>query len=857
MTQNIEERTQVAVTRYEGAAKSVDEIAHKDADVVTPVGSRKSFPKISREWDEKATELKTIWENDSATLRQDWQNERNELSTKALGVKPWESGVSETNINQQRRWDDGHTYLPKTLPAVMDDSGPNDDWIPYTANKSDTLNDVFGRKPIDLTEGIILSPDLQHNYPKLNAFGSLWELKDGDAQYNVTSFARSGDNYIIITMSSGAQVVANKVLGASKNWVNEQVNRSEQKLSQSVADQNGSDWFIDRAFSVVNNAGVLQISPGVGYISGFRIENTEISSLGASIFPCFIYVDVWREEQGTGNFVTQYTVYSSTEEITDYMDGNSLHHSVCKLADITSDKSVIDTRPLPALERRSRLTVKASDMATYPSEQSIYDALEKAVRVNAARVIIDDLICPLSQKKEFRGLRNCRVTFTGCEITVEDLDERLIFIEPVNCTFESDCSEIKGRVVSTQYAKDNPITGVLPVIKLVKPYFCRTRNFFGSNIRSIVEHENAKFCTAKGSHVSGGLTDDATLSSGLSYGANFMSAVVFSGGAHNVAYGNSAENHGSAVLAGMDTKSFVAFSNVGENLHDNGVYLSSSKGSIGFANAFQKISGSGVKARGGNNICVLNAVDDANVAVDMTGNGITADEKGSNGASNLLALNSASKSRAHDYRLTTQDGLKTRDSIMALNASNQHLGVGEYTPMKISSKEGALVIGNLIGESEADFALMATGSAEDGNEIVVALNLFGGGKRFSCRLNDTDKYIYGLNLHKGGLKGLEARQLDVGTIIGNVADLDQPVATISNTYNSTSAILSGNVGLILGNVMPGKILTEANFNGDLPWPSNYEPVRPLQLREHNGELFISISLGNDLYEFKKVMLVDV
>ncbi|NMV43040.1 hypothetical protein HKB00_03975, partial [Vibrio parahaemolyticus] len=84
MTQNIEQRTLAATNTMETAAKSVDEIAHKDADVVTPVGTRKSFPKISREWDEKATELKTIWENDSANLRQDWQNERNELSTKAL-----------------------------------------------------------------------------------------------------------------------------------------------------------------------------------------------------------------------------------------------------------------------------------------------------------------------------------------------------------------------------------------------------------------------------------------------------------------------------------------------------------------------------------------------------------------------------------------------------------------------------------------------------------------------------------------------------------------------------------------------------------------------------------------------------
>ncbi|MCR9959661.1 hypothetical protein NB573_06320 [Vibrio alginolyticus] len=222
MTQNIEQRTLAATSTMEGAAKAVNEIANTDKVVVTAVGERKSFPQISREWDEKATELKTIWENDSTTLRQDWQSERNELSTKALGVKPWETGVSETNINQQRRWDDGHTYLPKTVPAVMDANGPNDDWIPYTADKSGTLSDVFGRKPIDLVDGIVLAPDASKQYPKLNAVGKVWELEDGEQQLSVKSFAESADGYLVITLNDGSQIIAKKVDGASRNWVNEQ-----------------------------------------------------------------------------------------------------------------------------------------------------------------------------------------------------------------------------------------------------------------------------------------------------------------------------------------------------------------------------------------------------------------------------------------------------------------------------------------------------------------------------------------------------------------------------------------------------------------------------------------------------------
>lgn len=230
MTQNIEQRTLAATSTLESSAKIVDEIAHKDTEVVTPVGMRKSFPQISREWDEKSTELKTVWENDSATLREEWRNERNELSVKALGVKPWESGLSEENINQQRRWTDNNTYLPKTVPALMVAEGPDDNWIPYAAAKDDILNDVFGRKPIALITGLVLTPDANMTYPKLLAFGKTWELKNDDQALTVDSFSESQDEYLIITLTGGSQVIAQKIEGASRGWVNGQVKDTESRV---------------------------------------------------------------------------------------------------------------------------------------------------------------------------------------------------------------------------------------------------------------------------------------------------------------------------------------------------------------------------------------------------------------------------------------------------------------------------------------------------------------------------------------------------------------------------------------------------------------------------------------------------
>lgn len=230
MTQNIEQRTAVAVKKYEGSASTVEQIAHSDGYIETGAGHRKSFPKISREWDDESKRLQQDWgdnsrrlqdewQNDSAVIRGDWQNERNELSTKALGVKPWEAGQSETNINQQRRWTDNHTYLPKTVPVVMDAAGPGDNWIPYTADKSDTLNDVFGRKPMDIIIGVVIIPDANQQYPKLNALGKVWELDDSDQQLTVKSFSETLDGFLLITLDDDSQRIAQKIDAASRGWV--------------------------------------------------------------------------------------------------------------------------------------------------------------------------------------------------------------------------------------------------------------------------------------------------------------------------------------------------------------------------------------------------------------------------------------------------------------------------------------------------------------------------------------------------------------------------------------------------------------------------------------------------------------
>ena len=53
MTQNLEQRTEVAVTKYEKASNVADNLVNTDAIVDTPVGPRESFPRLSRRFSDE------------------------------------------------------------------------------------------------------------------------------------------------------------------------------------------------------------------------------------------------------------------------------------------------------------------------------------------------------------------------------------------------------------------------------------------------------------------------------------------------------------------------------------------------------------------------------------------------------------------------------------------------------------------------------------------------------------------------------------------------------------------------------------------------------------------------------------
>lgn len=112
MTQNIEQRTLAATNTMESAAKSVDEIAHQDKVVETPVGPRKSIPRLARELEE-----------DNVRRENDFQ-QRFSQSQYALD---WSSGIEVTDQFQRYKVGiEGQEGYKEYLP--------NPEKIPFTTN---------------------------------------------------------------------------------------------------------------------------------------------------------------------------------------------------------------------------------------------------------------------------------------------------------------------------------------------------------------------------------------------------------------------------------------------------------------------------------------------------------------------------------------------------------------------------------------------------------------------------------------------------------------------------------------------------------------------------------------------------
>ncbi|WP_065978194.1 phage tail protein [Pseudoalteromonas lipolytica] len=120
------------------------------------------------------------------------------------------------------------------------------------------------------------------------------------------------------------------------------------KLTQQLAsDMNGKDWFIGDGFKVEprETVNTFRILPGVGYVSGLRVELENEHIFNVESYPKFVYVDAWFEGNANSEWSPSLAFTLSDTEIDDYTDDSGVKHYVNKLAELTAFHTVEDLRP--------------------------------------------------------------------------------------------------------------------------------------------------------------------------------------------------------------------------------------------------------------------------------------------------------------------------------------------------------------------------------------------------------------------------------------------------------------------------------------------------------------------------------
>ncbi|RBO85905.1 phage tail protein [Marinomonas aquiplantarum] len=118
----------------------------------------------------------------------------------------------------------------------------------------------------------------------------------------------------------------------------------DERERQSNYDLYAQGSFLGEAWSVIEADGQYQVSAGTGYVGGIRVQNNEPKSVSPESLP----TSVWLEASLQGDIadrkpVTSLLVQTDAPEA-ETQDANGVTYYRTKLADISADGDIIDTR---------------------------------------------------------------------------------------------------------------------------------------------------------------------------------------------------------------------------------------------------------------------------------------------------------------------------------------------------------------------------------------------------------------------------------------------------------------------------------------------------------------------------------
>ncbi|MDP5145996.1 phage tail protein [Shewanella sp. ULN5] len=135
------------------------------------------------------------------------------------------------------------------------------------------------------------------------------------------------------------------------------------KLTQQLAaDMNGKDWFIEEGLKVLprETANSFSVLPGVGYVSGLRIELKQEHILIVQSYPQFVYVDAWFSGNANSTWSPQLAFTITNGEMDDYVDPSGAQHYVYKLAVVNATDDAEDLRDTDGLSEKIDKSIRSA-----------------------------------------------------------------------------------------------------------------------------------------------------------------------------------------------------------------------------------------------------------------------------------------------------------------------------------------------------------------------------------------------------------------------------------------------------------------------------------------------------------------
>lgn len=146
---------------------------------------------------------------------------------------------------------------------------------------------------------------------------------------------------------------------------------------QLAEDMNGRDWFIGDGFKVEPRSTLnsFRVLPGVGYVSGLRIELGNEHIFNVQSYPQNVYVDAWFAGTAESVWRPNVAFTVSNTEMDDYIDVNGVQHYVFKLAMLNSASDVDDLRNVDGLAQKIDVVTEVTNKSPSSSLFSEADGL--------------------------------------------------------------------------------------------------------------------------------------------------------------------------------------------------------------------------------------------------------------------------------------------------------------------------------------------------------------------------------------------------------------------------------------------------------------------------------------------------